>query len=421
MKTLRYNQPDFARAVAEACAASSLFDPQVEERVRAIIDDVHARGDDALVELTKRFDRVQLKPSELRITGKPVKPAPELARAIAAARKNVAAFAKRSLRKDWRMRNAQSGSVGDKFDPLQRVGIYVPGGTAPLVSTVLMTVTLAKVAGCPEIAVCSPPPINPALLYAAHVAGATEIYQLGGAQAVAAMALGTRSIKPVVKIFGPGNAYVTAAKKLLFGRVGIDLLSGPSELLVVADDTAEPRFIAADMLAQAEHGSGFERVWLVTTSEKVLQDTQIEMEKRIGKLGRSEFVQRALQNGGVCVLAKDMKQAVAITNQFAPEHCELMTKNASKVSRAIKTAGAIFLGPWTPTVVGDYLAGPSHALPTGGAGAAFAGLTVDQFQRRTSVIELSRAALRKSLPALEAFGNVEGLDAHVASARIRFP
>jgi histidinol dehydrogenase len=421
MKTLRYDQPDFARAVAEACGASSLFDLQVEERVRAIIDDVRLRGDDALVELTERFDRVQLKPSEFRVTGKPVKPAPELARAIASAHKNVAAFAERSLRKDWRMRNAQSGCVGEKFDPLRRVGIYVPGGTAPLVSTVLMTVTLARVAGCPEIVVCSPSPINPALLYAAHIAGGTEIYQLGGAQAVAAMALGTQSIKSVVKIFGPGNAYVTSAKKLLFGRVGIDLLSGPSELLVVADDSAEPSFIAADMLAQAEHGSGSERVWLVTTSEKVLQGTQAEIRKQIGELGRREFVQRALENGGMCVLAKDMKQAIVITNQFAPEHCELMTKSNPKVLKAIKTAGAVFLGPYTPTVVGDYLAGPSHALPTGGVGRAFAGLTVDQLQRRTSVIELSRAALGKSLPVLEAFGNVEGLDAHVASARIRFP
>jgi histidinol dehydrogenase len=283
-----------------------------------------------------------------------------------------------------------------------------------------MTATLAKVAGCPEIVVCSPPPINPALLYAARIAGATEVYQLGGAQAIAAMALGTQSIKQVVKIFGPGNAYVTVAKKLLFGRVGIDLLPGPSELLVVADNTAEPAFIAADLLAQAEHGSGYERVWLVTTSEKVLAATQVEIQKQIRGLGRNEFAQRALENGGVCVLAKDMVQAVAITNQFAPEHCELMVKNTSKVLRAIKTAGAVFLGPWTPTVVGDYLAGPSHELPTDGAGAAFAGLTVDQFQRRTSVIELSRVALAKSLPALEAFGEVEGLHAHVASARVRF-
>ena len=414
MKILRYDQSDFARAIAEACAASSLFDPQIEERVRAVIDDVRTRGDDALVELTERFDQVRLRSSELRITGKPVKPEAGLARAVAAAQKNVSAFAKRSLRKDWRMRNTQGGTVGEKFDPLQRVGIYVPGGTAPLVSTVLMTVTLAKVAGCPEIVVCSPPPVNPALLYAAHIAGATEVYQLGGAQAIAAMALGTQSIQRVVKIFGPGNAYVTAAKKLLFGYVGIDLLSGPSELLVVADDSAEPGFIAADMLAQAEHGSGYERVWLVTTSQRVLEATQAEIHKQVGGLKRREFVQRALTNSGVFVLAKDIKQAIDIT------HCELMTKNDTKVSRAIRTAGAIFLGPWTPTVVGDYLAGPSHELPTGGAGTMFAGLTVDQFQRRTSVVELSRKALDKSLPALEAFGTVEGLDAHVASARIRF-
>jgi histidinol dehydrogenase len=420
MKTLRYDQPDFARAVADACAASSLFDPQIEERVREVIADVRNRGDDALVELTERFDQVRLKSSELRITGKPVKPEARLGQAIAAAQKNVSAFARRSLRKDWRMRNAQGGTVGEKFDPLQRVGIYVPGGTAPLVSTVLMTVTLAKVAGCPEIVVCSPPPINPALLYAAHVAGATEIYQVGGAQAIAAMALGTQSIQHVVKIFGPGNAYVTAAKKLLFGHVGIDLLSGPSELLVVAEDSAEPGFIAADMLAQAEHGSGYERVWLVTTSQQVLDATQAEIHKQVGSLKRREFVQRALKNSGVFVLAKDIKQAVDIANRFAPEHCELMTKNNLKVLKAIKTAGAIFVGPWSPTVVGDYLAGPSHELPTGGAGAMFAGLTVDQFQRRTSVVELSRKALDESLPILEAFGNVEGLDAHVASARIRF-
>ncbi|MGD1019776.1 MAG: histidinol dehydrogenase [Verrucomicrobiia bacterium] len=421
MKTLRFDQPDFAGAVAEACAASSLFDPQIEERVRGVIGDVRSRGDDALVELTERFDQVRLKPSELRITGKPVKPESKLARAIAASHKNIAAFAKRSLRKNWRMRNAQGGAVGEKFDPLQRVGIYVPGGTAPLVSTALMTVTLAKVAGCPEIVVCSPPPVNPSLLYAAHIAGTTEVYQLGGAQAIAAMALGTQSIRRVVKIFGPGNAYVTAAKKLLFGYVGIDLLSGPSELLVVADESAEPAFIAADLLAQAEHGSGYERVWLVTTSTRVLEATQAEIEKQASGLKRCEFVRRALMNGGVCVLAKDIQQAIAITNQFAPEHCELMTKNNRKVLKAIKTAGAIFLGPYTPTVVGDYLAGPSHELPTGGAGTTFAGLTVDQFQRRTSVIELSSSALKKSLPALEAFGGVEGLDAHVASARIRFP
>ena len=296
MKLLRYDQPDFAEAVAKACASSSLLDPKIEEAVRTVIADVQTRGDAALVELTERFDRVKLSAEEFRVTAPTPRVDTKLQRAIAAAHKNITAFAKRSLRKDWRMRNAQGGAVGEKFDPLQRVGIYIPGGTAPLVSTVLMTIVLAKVAGCPEIVVCTPPQpgrlrhqpgsvaqasrlrsfIAPNLLYACRIAGATEIYQLGGAQAIAAMALGTPSIRRVAKIFGPGNAYVTAAKRVLFGVAGIDMLSGPSELLVLADDSAEPRYIAADMLAQAEHGSGYERVWLVTTSERVFTKTPEE-------------------------------------------------------------------------------------------------------------------------------------------------
>jgi histidinol dehydrogenase len=421
MKTLRHDQPDFTRAVAEACAASSLFDPQIEERVRSVIDDVRTRGDDALVELTERFDRVKLTAGHLRVTASPPKVDAKLQRAVAAAHRNIAAFAKRSLRKNWSMRNTQGASVGEKFEPFQRVGIYIPGGTAPLVSTALMTIVLAKVAGCPEIVVCSPPPINPDLVYAIRKAGATELYQVGGAQAVAAMALGTATIKHVQKVFGPGNAYVVAAKRRLFGYVAIDLLPGPSEVLIIADDSANPAFVAADMLAQAEHGSGHERVWLVTTSPRVFDETRREIECQLPSRKRREFIERALANAGVCALVRDLKQAVAVANDFAPEHCEVMTKNPARLVRQIRTAGAIFLGPWSPTVVGDYLAGPSHTLPTGGAGRSFSGLTVDQFQRRTSVVELSRAALAKSLPTLEAFGAVEGLDAHVASARIRFP
>jgi len=420
MKRLRYDQPDFDEAVAKACVSSSLLDPKIEEAVRTVIADVQARGDDALVELTERFDKVKLTPEQLRVAGPTPTVDARLRRAIATAHRNIAAFAKRSLRKDWRMRNAQGGAVGEKFDSLQRVGIYVPAGTAPLVSTVLMTVTLAKVTGCPEIVVCSPPPINPALLYAARFAGATEFYQVGGAQAIAAMALGTPTIKRVAKIFGPGNAYVTAAKRLLFGVVGIDMLSGPSELLVLADDSADPRLIAADMLAQAEHGSGYERVWLVTTSESVFNEVPKEAGPQTAALKRADFIRRALENNAALVLAKNMKQAIAIANQFAPEHCELMTKSNARVLRRLKTAGAVFVGPWTPTVIGDYIAGPSHALPTGGAGAWFAGLTVDQFQRRTSVIEFSKPSLKKSLPVVEKLTEIEGLDAHAMSARIRF-
>jgi histidinol dehydrogenase len=317
------------------------------------------------------------------------------------------------------MLNSQGGRVGEKFDPIQRVGIYIPGGTAPLVSTALMTITLAKVAGCPEIVACSPSS-DPALHYAMRLAGATEIYRVGGAQAVAAMALGTRTIRRVNKIYGPGNAYVTAAKRLLFGVVGIDMLSGPSELLVLADDSADPRFIAADLIAQAEHGSGYERVWLVTTSKRILREVPQASWELVAGVSRAGFIHRAIERNAVLVLAKDLDQAAVIANQMAPEHCELMTRQNARILRQLITAGAIFIGPWSPTAVGDYLAGPSHALPTGGAGAWFAGLTVDQFQRRTSIIEMNRASLKKSLPALSALGTVEGLDAHVQSARVRF-
>jgi histidinol dehydrogenase len=407
MKIVRHNQPDFAEQLAQALATSSLFDPGIEERVRYIIADVQARSDVALVELTERFDKVRL--SHLAVTGPtPTVPA-DLKKAIAVAHKNITGFARKSLRKNWRMRNAQGAVIGEKFEGFERVGIYVPGGTAPLVSTVLMTVTLAKVAGCKQIVVCTPPPVNPSLLYACRKAGATEIYQVGGAQAIAALAFGTGTIKPVQKIFGPGNAYVVAAKRLLFGRVAVDLLPGPSEVLIIADDSANSAFIAADLLAQAEHGSGHERVWLVATSSRVLDETQTELQRAVTRRKTVE---------PVGILAKDLKQAVAIANDFAPEHCELMTK-ANLVER-IKTAGAIFVGPWSPTVVGDYVAGPSHTLPTGGAGKSFAGLTVDQFQRRTSIIKLNAKSLKKSLPAIEKFAEVEGLDAHAASARKRF-
>jgi histidinol dehydrogenase len=426
MRILRYNQPGFAEALARALAASSLFDQTIEERVRGVIAAVQERGDDALLEFTERFDSVKLVVAQLAVTEPTPAVDAELRKAVATAQVNVAAFAKRALPKDWQMRNAQGGRVGEKFDPLQRVGVYIPGGTAPLVSTAIMTVAIAKVAGCREIVACTPPNedaknlINLSLLYALRKAGATEIYRVGGAQAIAAMALGTQTIRRVQKIFGPGNAYVTTAKRLLFGHVGVDLLAGPSEILVIADDSADARFIAADMLAQAEHGSGHERVWLVTTSEKILEATQREIQRQQRALSRGGFIGRALDASGACVLVKDMKQAVDVANRFAPEHCEVMTKNAARLVCAIKTAGAIFVGPWTPTVVGDYLAGPSHELPTGGTGAMFAGLTVDQFQRRASVVEFSQSALRKSMRALETIGAVERLDAHVASARIRF-
>jgi len=428
MRVIRHTDADFNKRLAAATAPSSLFDPIIEQRTRAILDDVQRRGDAALLELTERFDGARLTTEQLAVTqaelmAASLKADESLRDAVAEAQANIAVFAENSRRKDWGMKNSHGAKVGEKFDPFQRVGVYIPGGTAPLVSTALMTITLAKVAGCHEIVVCTPcgkdGGINSALLFAARAAGATEIYRVGGAQAIAAMAYGTNTIRRVQKIFGPGNAYVVTAKRLLVGYVAIDLLPGPSEVLVLADDTANPKFAAADLLAQAEHGSGHERVWLVTTSAKILKAVEKEIARQLPKLARRQFIQRALDNNGWLIQVKSLDDSVALVNRLAPEHCEVMTRKPLEVSRSILTAGAIFLGPWSPTVLGDYVAGPSHTLPTGGAGASFAGLTVDQFQRRTSVVEYSRASLKKALSAVKKFAELEGLGAHGRSADIR--
>jgi len=428
MNVLKHSDKDFAARLAQLAAASSLFDPVVEGRARGIVEAVGARGDAALLELTARFDGAQLTAEQLVVAPEELFNASiaadeSLRAAVKEAETNIAAFARKSLRKNWLARNSHGATVGEKFDGFERVGIYIPGGTAPLVSTALMTIVLARVAGCREIVVCTPPgrdgAVNPALLFAARTAGATELYKVGGAQAIAALALGTATIRPVQKIFGPGNAYVVAAKRLLVGHVAIDLLPGPSEVLVLADDSANPKFIAADLLAQAEHGSGHERVWLVTTSAKVLKATEKEIVRQLPSLARRDFIAKALANNGWLIQVKSLPDGLALVNRLAPEHCEVMIRQQQQAVKQITTAGALFLGGWSPTVLGDYVAGPSHTLPTGGAGRSFAGLTVDQFQRRTSVVNYSKAALRKGLRSVRKFAELEGLDAHGHSAEIR--
>jgi histidinol dehydrogenase len=428
MNIIRYTDADFSAQIRQLTIASSLFDLAIEERTRAILEAVYSRGDAALAELTERFDGAALTPAQFAVTKAELLDASLRADqpfrdAVSTAQKNIELFSRKSLRKGWFSKNAQGARVGEKFDPFSRVGIYIPGGTAPLVSTALMTITLARVAGCPEIAVCTPPSssgaINPALLFAARTAGATEVYRLGGAQAIAALAYGTATIRPVQKVFGPGNAYVVAAKRLLFGHVAIDLLPGPSEVLVLADDTADARFIAADLLAQAEHGSGHERVWLVTDSLALLRTVEGEITRQLPQLARREFIRRALKNNGWLIQVKSIDSGVELVNRLAPEHCEIMTRQAGRLAERIVTAGAIFIGAFSPTVLGDYVAGPSHTLPTGGAGASFGGLTVDQFQRRTSMVEYDRQALRKSVKTVEKFAEMEGLDAHSRSAAVR--
>ena len=430
MKVIRHTDKNFPERLREVTAPSSLFDPVIEQRTRVILEAVQTGGDEAVLAFTDKFDGAKLIADQLAVTQAELMTASleadeSLRAAVAEAEGNIARFAKKSLRKNWQTKNSHGAMVGEKFDPFQRVGIYIPGGSAPLVSTALMTVTLAKVAGCKEIVVCTPcgkdGSINSALLFAARAAGATEIYRVGGAQAMAAMAYGTNTIRRVQKIFGPGNAYVSMAKRLLVGYVAIDLLAGPSDVLVLADDTANPKFAAADLLAQAEHGSTDHRVWLITTSSKLVKAVEKEIARQLPRLSRRALIQADLDQSGWLIQVKTLEDGIKLTNQLAPEHCEVMTRNPRKVSQGILTAGAVFLGHHSPTVLGDYVAGPSHTLPTGGAGASFAGLTVDQFQRRTSLVEYSRAALKKALPTVKKFAELEGLDAHGQSAEVRLP
>ncbi len=428
MKQLQFQESNFDQLLREVTSTSSLFNPEIDHRTREIITEVGKKGDGALVEFTRRFDRADLKPSDLRIPPEELSSAwkaipSDIKKSLRLSHRNVTAFAKQSMRKAWHGRNEQGAKVGEKFDPFRRVGIYVPGGTAPLVSTVIMTVSLARAAGCEEIVVTTPcgadGTVNPYLMGACHLAGATEVYRVGGAQAIAAMALGTASIGRVQKIFGPGNAYVVAAKRLMFGHVAIDLLPGPSELLVLADATANPAWVAADLLAQAEHGSTHERVFLVSTSSRLLKAVQKQIEIQSKILSRREFITKTLQTNGFAIKVRDMAMGIRLTNEIAPEHCELHLRETRQAIREIRTAGAIFVGGLSPTALGDYLAGPSHVLPTGGAGLSFAGLTVDQFQRRTSIVEFNATSLKKSVAALETLAGLEGLDAHGRSGSIR--
>lgn len=427
MRIIRYTDKNFSSAIRKLDRRSAP-PAGVEEIVKDIIAGVKARGDAELIELSNRFDKAGFKSAkELRVTAAELAAAEDAVdaptkKAIAASRKNVTDFAKRSLRKDWSGKNAQGAEVGERYLPFQRVGIYVPGGSAPLVSTSNMTVCLAAAAGCPEIVVMTPPgpggTVNPALLYALKEAGATEIYKVGGAQGMAAMSLGTKTIKPVFKVYGPGNSFVVEAKRQLFGVVAVDLLPGPSEVVTLADSTGNPAFIAADMLAQAEHG-GDSIMGFVTDSEKLLDAVNAEIERQIQTLSRQMQLKKALKDGAWMVLVEKLEDGVELVNAFAPEHLSLIAKKEEAILPRITTSGAIFLGNYSPVAVGDFLAGPSHELPTGGAGKSFPGLTVDMFQRRTSIVRLDRESIRKSAPIVEAFAKVEGLDAHGRSATIR--
>jgi histidinol dehydrogenase len=403
-------------------------DEKLVSQVSTILSEVRQRGDHALIEFARRFDHVYFNPKDLSVSEPEIQTAtglvkPELVDALESAHANVREFASRSLRADWMGKNAQGAQVGERFDPLTRVGIYVPAGTAPLVSTAIMTLSLAAAAGVSEIVAVSPvgpnKAMNPGLLTALQLAGATEIYKVGGAQAIAALAFGTETIQPVRKIFGPGNAYVTEAKRQVFGYVAVDLVPGPSEIMVIADNTANPRWVAADLLAQAEHGRG-SVICLIALDKQVLETVQLEIARQMNSLARAAALSEVLEQNAFFVLAKDEEQAIEIANAFAPEHLSLVTRHSEKMAEAILNAGAIFIGNFSPVAAGDFLAGPSHELPTGGAAKSFGGLTVDQFQRRTSIIRYDREALSKSVSIISQFSQIEQLDAHGRSVSIRF-
>lgn len=415
------------RAALKKLDRRSEPDAGTREAVASVLADVRARGDAAVIEWTERYDKARLTPKGLVVPPEALAAAwrglPAATRRILrSSHRNVSAFAKAGLRASWSRRNDQGALVGEVYQGFERVGLYVPGGTAPLVSTAIMTVTLAKAAGCREIVVTTPcgpdGSVNPALLGALHLAGATEVYRIGGIQAIGALAFGTRTIRPVAKIFGPGNKFVIEAKRQVFGLVAIDQLPGPSEVMVVADATGNPAWIAADLVAQAEHGHGSQAI-LVTPSRQLAAAVAGEVERQLGALTRQAHLAEALKSGGFLVVTESLDEAVAVANAYAPEHVSLIVVDEKKVVPRLTTAGAIFLGNHSPVAVGDYLAGPSHTLPTGGAGKSFPGLTVDQFQRRTSVVRLDAASIRRSAPLVKALSDLEGLDAHGRSAMIR--
>lgn len=427
MQFLYRDDKDFQTRLGQMLSREP-FSPEIEAAAATIIDEVRRRGDEALCDFAEKFDHVRLAPSQFRLGDEEVDKAcksvsPEDREAIDMAVAHIQEFYSHTLPKDWRYSPRPGVILGEQFHPLDIVGCYIPGGTAPLVSTVCHTVAIARTAGVKDIVVCTPPGgargIHPALLYACRAAGATAIYRLGGVYAIAAMAIGTATIPKVEKICGPGNAYVAAAKRRLYGEVALDLVAGPSEVLVIADDTANPVYLAADILSQAEHGSGREQAVLVSTDRRILDEAAREIVRQAASLKRQECVQKVLENGLFLVEAADLEDAARIASLYAPEHLELQIADPKALAPKITAAGAIFMGEYTPEPVGDYIAGPSHVLPTGGTARFFNGLTGDAFFRRTSLLSYDREALLREQPALARLTAAEGLDAHGRSAAIR--
>ena len=416
--------------VVTSFLARSAFPAEAEAAASAVLAAIRARGDAAVAEYVAKFEGAKLAPAQFRVSAAELKkvdaavPA-ALKRAVKDAHARVLRFSKASLRAPWTMKTPRGGRAGEFYSPMDRVGVYVPGGTAPLASTSIHTVTLAKAAGVKEIVACTPAgktgAVNPVLLYALKLAGATEVYRVGGIQAIGMMAFGTKTCRKVQKIVGPGNAYVTAAKRQVYGYVGIDQVAGPSEIAVLADGTVPAKWVAADRLSQAEHGSGWEKSLLVTQSRSFAEEVKRELLAQTETLSRKALIQRVIDRDGILfAVTPTLAEGLELVNRFAPEHFEIMCRDALKLMKGVRSAGAVFAGAWTPESAGDFVAGPSHVLPTGGAANMFNGLTPDDFRRRHSFVAFTQADLAETRRTIEAFAAVEGLDAHGRAASIRF-
>jgi histidinol dehydrogenase len=403
----------------------TLEDAEIQSRVRAILNEVASRGDDALREYTARFDGVQL--THLEVTSEELRRAqeevsPPVAEALQLAAQRIRRFHEHQKRTSWFEADERGGLVGQMVTPLRRVGAYVPGGLAVYPSSVLMCAIPAQVAGVEEVILCTPPrkdgTVHPLVLMAAQQSGVNRIFKVGGAQAVAAMAYGTQSVPAVDKIVGPGNIYVTVAKKLVYGMVGIDMLAGPSEVCILADDTADPRYVAIDILTQAEHDI-HTAAFLITPSRSLAQAVQEEIEKTVADLPRQDILRQTLaQNGGI-ILTRDMEEAVELANLCAPEHLALMVAEPWRYLPLIRCAGAVMMGAFSPQSLGDYVAGPSHTLPTSGTARYASPLNVDDFVKKTSVVCFTREALQQLADAIETLAAVEGLEAHLLAVKRR--
>lgn len=402
--------------------------PGVLTVVQSIVDSVKEKGDKALVEFTEKFDGVRLSPGDIKVTDEEIKLAymnfdQKLLATIKKAKANIESFHMLQREKSWFTTGENGTIMGQLYRPLETVGVYVPGGTAPLPSSVLMNVIPAKVAGVRKVIMCTPPGrdgrIHPAILVAAHEAGVSRIYKVGGAQAIAAMAFGTATVPRVDKITGPGNIYVSTAKRLVFGYCDIDMFAGPSEIAVIADRTADPAFVAADLLSQAEHDTRASAL-LITDSEELAAEVQKELERQTGYLKRKDIIEKSLKDYSAIVITKGMEEAVSIVNSIAPEHLEICVEAPFNLLDAIKNAGAIFLGNYSSEPLGDYMAGPNHVLPTSGTARFFSPLNVGDFMKKSSVISYTERALENIKDDIIRFAEAEGLTAHANAIKVRF-